>query len=136
MTLGKAQAILASLFLIFFAAIVVLVAVSFLKGEIYANSVGSVFVKVLTIYSVQLAVIAGGIFGRHTSQPGHPSLPAFWTAFGLASTWNLLLMWRFAAFTFSAEDVIGSVITYLDSVAPASSFLVSGALAFFFAKRR
>jgi hypothetical protein len=58
----------------------------------------------------------------------------------LAGIWNLLLFWRCisfgaAAFNPNSEDNIEHLSSYLQSISSASSFLVTGALAFFFAKK-
>jgi hypothetical protein len=52
----------------------------------------------------------------------------------LSLPWNFLLLWRSLAFTFAQKDSATELMKYLDGVASASSFLVTGGLAFFFAK--
>lgn len=79
-----------------------------------------------------MAVILGGIFGKRkpagTTAPGLP----FRVALVLSALWNLLLLWRAVAFYFASDDRAANLITYWDTVAAASSFLVAGALAYFF----
>ena len=56
----------------------------------------------------------------------------------LAILWNVLLLWRFAAFCYAAyhpaaDDAADKLSAYVEQISKASSFLVDGALAFFFA---
>jgi hypothetical protein len=53
-------------------------------------------------------------------------------AMTLAVLWNVLLAWRSISFSLATEDSIAGLIAYLDKIAGAGSFLVAGALAYFF----
>jgi hypothetical protein len=108
---------------------------TYLRGEISAKDIGILTAKLLGIYSVQLAVILGGIFGQHKLPPRIASGLPFWIAFVLSVIWNLLLAWRTAAFYFAQNDQATDLVSYLDIVSGASSFLVVGSLAYFFAKQ-
>jgi hypothetical protein len=127
-----------ALFLVFVTCpglLAVTVIIPFAQGLVSSDSVINVLTKVLAIYAVQLAIITGGIFGQGTLKPGAvaPGI-AFWTAVVLAAIWNLALLWRFIFFAIASEDTVERLVKYVDEVSPASSFLVAGALAYFFSK--
>lgn len=105
------------------------------KGEISGQDISSLTTKLLAIYSVQMAVILGGIFGQLKTPQRIASVLAFWIAFVLSLLWNLLLLWRSVAFYLAENDQTGDLVAYLDMVSGGSSFLVVGALAYFFAKQ-
>ncbi|HLG12944.1 MAG TPA: hypothetical protein VJH03_00250 [Blastocatellia bacterium] len=131
----RARLILVSVFLVFFVLMIGAIFVPFQKGEIYSESMLTLLKKLLAVYSVHLAVIFGGIFGQWKSGIDKvPTLP-FWIGLVLVFIWNALLAWRFLVFCFSEKDTVGALSAYLDTVVPATSFLVAGALSFFFAKR-
>jgi polyferredoxin len=94
----------------------------------------SMLLKLLAIYSVHWGVIAGGIFARTPQENEQaPALPAR-LALVSSAFWNLLLVWRPVAYALKPGSP-KEVSAYLDGVAAASSFLVAGALAYFFAQR-
>ena len=109
------------------------ISLTYLKGEISPKDVGVLTAKLLGIYSVQMAVILGGIFGqRGPVAVRAPTLP-FRLALTLSVLWNLLLLWRAVAFYFVSDDRTANLMSYWDTASAASSFLVAGALAYFFA---
>lgn len=127
------------LFIVFIISLIGLAAtliIAFSSGEISSGSLTNMLTKLVAIYSVHLAVIVGGIFGRGTASPESmtPRL-AFWAALVLAVVWNAGFLWRFIFFVVSADDTVERLSTYVETLAPVSSFLVAGALSFFFAKR-
>ena len=100
--------------------------------------------RLLAIYSIHFAVILGSLFAKSTRAPeteqnASDAALAFRVAITLSILWNLMLVWRtvqfgFHAFDTQSQDRTELLASYLDSVASASSFLVAGALAFFFGK--
>jgi len=141
MTVTRARVILVGIFLVSLVIQVGVVVATYVEGAIAAKDLSSLLPKLLAIYSVHLAVIFGGIFAqiRATKQVNVQPMP-FWIATVVAALWNLLLLWRsvafgVAGFNVNIEDSVSSFSTYLDDASKASSFLVVGALAFFFTKR-
>jgi hypothetical protein len=90
--------------------------------------------KIVAVYSVHLTVILGGIFAQPKGPLEDPPAPLAWTAITLAVLWNVLLAWRSLAFSMASQDSAPELIKYLDGVGSSTSFLVTGALAFFFTK--
>jgi hypothetical protein len=135
MSTTRARAMIVSTFVAGLVLQLLPLTLTYLKGEVAAKDIGVLTAKLLSIYSVQMAVILGGIFGQARSAPRTaPDLP-FRIAFALSLLWNLLLLWRSVAFYFAEEDQATELVSYLDIVSGASSFLVVGALAYFFAKQ-
>jgi hypothetical protein len=135
MSLARARAILVITFVAGLVLQLLVITLTYLKGEISTKDIGVLTAKLLGIYSVQMAVILGGIFGRHKSSARVVSSMPFRIALILSLLWNLLLLWRSVAFYFAENDQASDLVSYLDIVSTASSFLVVGALAYFFAKQ-
>ena len=139
MTIARARMILTAIFLAGLIVELLLAAIS--HSAISQKDLRNAVLTLLSIYSVHLAIIFGSLFAKTpTRRPLVPfSISAFWVAVVLATIWNLLLIGRtvaFAAAVFNPhlEDNINSLLTYLKDVSGASTFLVAGSLAFFFAK--
>lgn len=124
-----------TLFLAFLMAQGGAMAIAYVRGAIYADDLQHLLVRLLTIYSVPLGVIIGGIFAHDSRAPERLVGTPFWAALVMASAWNLLLMFRTIVFMLSAEDSMASLAAYFDAVSAAGLFLVGGALAYFFARR-
>ena len=135
MTLTRARAMIMSTFVAGLVLQLLAVTLTYLKGEISTKDVGVLTAKLLGIYSVQMAVILGGIFGQHKPPPRAASGLPFRIAFTLSVLWNLLLLWRSVAFYFAENDQAADLVSYLDVASSASAFLVAGALAYFFARQ-
>ena len=100
--------------------------------------------RLLSIYSIHFAVILGSVFGKSGAvSKAHgaesDAILAFRVALTLSVLWNLMLIWRTLQFGVHAFDTQSTdrtdlLVSYLEAVASASSFLVAGALAFFFGK--
>ena len=103
-------------------------------GAVYVEDLQKLAVLTLAVYSVPLGVILGGFFGGTMKRPACGLQHKFWTAAVLSIFWNLLLLSRSLVFAFAGTDSITSLVGYFETVAAASTFLVSGALAYFFAK--
>jgi hypothetical protein len=102
--------------------------------KMWPEELQSLVVKILAVYSVHLTVILGGIFAQPKGPLENPSGSLAWTSIVLALLWNVLLIWRSVSFSMATHDSVGDLMKYLDGIASASSFLVTGALAFFFTK--
>jgi hypothetical protein len=132
MTMNQARFGLLGIFVFFLAA--QLIAFLTVGQKMWPEDLQSLVVKLLGIYLVHFGVIFGGIFAQPKGPLKAPSAPLAWTAMILALLWNLLLVWRSLSFSTARQDSAADLIKYLDATSSASSFLVAGALAFFFAK--
>jgi hypothetical protein len=103
------------------------------RSEIFPDELQETLLKILSIYSVPLAAILGGIFAQQRKSSG-ASPGESWAALIVAAFWNLLLLWRIFAFLFSEHDSISDLTKYLESISSAASFLIVGVLAYFFGK--
>lgn len=142
MTIARARGYLALVFIGGLALQAVATIFSYLERAIAVGDVTNLLYLSLTVYSVPLAVISGGIFARKMSSAkfGKAPIAAFSIAIVGAIIWNILLVWRFAAFAYAAvnptlADNAANLSAYVDSIAKASLFLVSGALTYFFASK-
>jgi hypothetical protein len=111
----------------------------YMSRAVGSDDISSLLVQLLTVYSIHISVIAGGIFGsrKFDPKPTDAPQPAFTVALGLSILWNALLLWRFVAFCYagyhpSVDDGADKLISYVDQMSKPTSFLVDGALAFFF----
>lgn len=141
MIVAKARMALVAIFVCGFTVQVAAVIVTYWRATISYDDLTGLLLKLLAIYSVHLGVIFGGIFAQQRNS-GRKAAPAtaFWLAVALAGIWNVLLLWRslsfgLAAFNPNSEDNVDRLASYLQSISTASAFLVTGALAFFFAKK-
>lgn len=133
MTLTKARGILASTFLSGLLIQAVAVIYVYLNNGVKPDTLKALLIKLLTVYSVHLAIILGGIFGQQGRNK--PTGLAFKIALAVSVIWNLLLVWRSVKFGLSAEDSAKELIEYLGDISSASAFLVAGALTYFFSKQ-
>jgi len=136
MTIGVARGILLSTFIISFLIGAGSIFQVFVKSKIYSDSMSSMLLKLLSIYSAPLAVIIGGIFAQRNTQIRSVHTIAFWSAFILSAIWNILIVGRFLLFTLTADDTVGALTSYLNALVPPSYFLVMGGLSYFFAKQK
>lgn len=134
MKLRHPQAILISLFVVALLVHLGCFAWAFRLKAIYVEDLQTLTVHILTVYSVPLGVIIGGVFGG-SANPSRPARSTtFWTATALSLLWNLLLASRSLLFAFAGEDSVASLLDYVEAVASASTFLIGGALAYYFAR--
>ena len=138
MTINKARVMLLVPFLGSLIIHILAIMTVYQAGAIYRDDLTTLLPKVLTIYSVHLAVIFGGIFGQQARRGKQVPATAFWIALTVTLLWNLLLVWRSISFALIAfnmgEDRINDYLAYLDIVSSTGAFLVVGALAYFFSK--
>ena len=100
--------------------------------RMWPEDLQSLIIKLLAVYSVHLGVIAGGAFAQEKARPPRTSTVASAAALLMALVWNLLLVGRSLSFAFARQDSAADLIKYLETVSDYGSFLVVGALAFFF----
>ncbi len=131
---GRTAVSLTGLFLFFLVIQLIACATSLAQGAIRPQELTMLYLKILAVYSVPLGVILGGVFARREHRQPSDSGTAFLIAMGLAIVWNLILVGRLFAFVWADTDSTASLIDYYDNVAKAGSFLIAGALAYFFAK--
>jgi hypothetical protein len=134
MTIRHSQLVLLAMFLTGLMIQLVCFGYSFLIGAVYVEDLQTMMVRILAVYSVPLGVIVGGIFGGAAERAAKASSGTFWTAAGLSLLWNILLLMRSLMFVIVQQDSITSLFGYIDAVSAASTFLIGGALAYFFAK--
>lgn len=134
MSLRRSQLALLALFMIGLVVHLACFGSAFLAGAVYAEDLQTLAVRALAVYSVPLGVIVGGIFGGKADPAARASPGIFWTAAGLSLLWNLLLLTRSLIFVIAEYDTVGSLLAYVDAVSAAGTFLIGGALAYFFAK--
>jgi len=118
----------------FLGLIVQLVALFHVRTAMWPEEFQAVLLRILGIYSAQLGLVLGGIFAQPKPRLSNPPAGLAWVALGLVLFWNVLLGWRTIAFSIAEQDSTSDLMKYLDSIAASSSFLVAGALAFFFGK--
>jgi fatty acid desaturase len=135
LTFNNARIALTFNFVFFFFSIVLLLIFPFLKSEITSETLIDLMKKVISIYSVHFGVIIGGIFGKDVSSEVLASKTPFWLAFVLTLIWNILITWPMIIFSFTTMSTDQDVSDYIDAIPTLSSFLVSGSLAYFFAKK-
>lgn len=135
MSLTRARAFIVATFLAGLVLQLLAVSLTYVRSEIGAKDLLDLIIKLLSVYSVPLAVILGGVFGD-LKTAGRASRLPFWLAFILSLLWNLLLLWRSIAFFLATDDRASRLLGYLDAVSAASSFLVAGALAYFFTAKK
>jgi hypothetical protein len=131
-----AQLWLLTIFLAFFAFQTVLLVVCQVLNGIGADKLKDLIVQLITIYSIPLSVIIGGIFAkmRRTSKLDG----VFYASVALVILWNALFAWRTCELTLAAigmgEDKAKDFSNYVESVSKLSTFLISGLLTYYFAK--
>jgi hypothetical protein len=103
------------------------------RSSVWPEEFQATLLKILSIYSVPLAVILGGFFAQPRAGSTAPA-GLCWAALILAVCWNMLLLWRTIAFSLVNVDSVSDLTKYLEAVSSAASFLIVGSLAFFFGK--
>jgi hypothetical protein len=103
-----------------------------LAGKIYLSpDVTDLLLKLLTIYSVPVGTVLGGIFASTGGPPKRAARP-LQVAIALSVIWNLGLLWRCVAFAASKRDLVDDLVTYLERFAAGGTFLISSCLAYYF----
>jgi hypothetical protein len=141
MTIGRTRTILTTAFVACLAIGLAIVLIAYAKGLISSGELGSLLTVLLGAYSVHLGVILGGVYGDDKPRGGFAAGLTGQIAVAVALLWNLillglLLIYAMAVFDPGHDDpsTTKDLIANLQLAATASSFLVAGALAFFFAR--
>lgn len=134
MTLRRLQSLLLWMFLVFLGACCAIATWTYIAHAIEAKSLKEILLRLLTLYSVHLSVVIGGMFALKQAKPPTTIVPFAWSALALAAVWNLLIGVRCVVFAIDEQDVVTSLLDFLDSIGAASVFLVSGVVTFFFSK--
>lgn len=139
MTFGRSRNALVLTFVAGLVLGVSIAGIAFAKATIAAGDLVSLLATLLAIYAVHLGVILGAIFGNPKTKIGQPAGTAGPLAIVLAVLWNLLLLFRLALFAAAVfdpgrTDNVDDLISYIQTIGTASSFLVAGSLSFFFAR--
>lgn len=140
MNVPRARVILLLVFLGFLVLSAGVVIYAYSSRAIADKDLNTLLTRVLSIYAVHLAIILGGIFGQQDMEKNKLMRLPFWVAMALSITWNVLLTWRLILFGLAAhdpsrDDSVNAVLDYLTNISTASSFLVAGALSYFFTKQ-
>lgn len=132
MTFKSVRSTLAVLFLASLAAH--LGGLFYVRSSIWPEEFQAFVLKILAVYSVPLAVVIGGIVVQPRRASAGPPQPLAWAAVVLTLFWNGLLLTRSLSFVSAQQDSVASAISFIDTVASASSFLVAGVISAYFAE--
>jgi hypothetical protein len=107
------------------------------SGWIESEESTKLVVRILSIYAAPLGIILGGVFADSGREARRANDIEKWLALTVVSGWNLLLLWRCLFFYLVVEqNAVKHLNEYLDAVTGASTFLIAGALAYFFTKKK
>ncbi|MEM1352344.1 MAG: hypothetical protein AAGF27_08360 [Pseudomonadota bacterium] len=130
----REQMLIAACFLVSLVLILLMLLWLHSTGGLYPEDVVTLMTQVLGLYATPFGVILGGMFARKDKpQPKHAGV-LFLVAIALVVIWNLLILWRTAVFVLATDGQASSFAAELTQLANASLFLVSGMLAYYFAK--
>lgn len=135
MKLTKARLTLFIIFISGFILSLIPIMAIFFENKIYNEDATQAILKMLSIYSIYLTVIIGGILARQKAKDEVIPKTPFCVAFTVSILWNVLILWKSAAIYFIPEETIEDAIEYFELVPPACSFLVTGTLGYFFATK-
>jgi hypothetical protein len=110
------------------------IAIYVVRGHMWPEELPQAIARLMSLYSIHLAVVLGGIFARSRERLPRVSSALAWTAIALVALWNAMLVARTISFAVADADSIGDLLKYWDIVGSSSSFLVVGVLAFVFTR--
>ncbi len=119
---------------------VVAVLIAYVHHAIYFENVKDLLITLLAVYSGPLAIVFAGVFAKRGVALRRPALTTFWFAVCVSIAWNLFLVGGSvglvaAAFGNSAkEGAVEEFTSYLRTISSSATFMVSGALTYFFAR--
>jgi hypothetical protein len=108
------------------------------QGSIFPDQILAAVKQLLTVYSVHLSVILGGIFAKKGLSAISPRSRTAIAAIALSVLWNALVLWGVAAFVFAPSGDAADphkydeMLKYLQTLPTDSGFLVSGLLTYLF----
>jgi hypothetical protein len=124
---------IATLFLLCFLIQMAMATWVLLRGAINPGSYAPLVAKLLSIYSVPIGVIVGGIFAAKGTTR-RATVATVWTVLALTGVWNLLLTARYVLFALApaGTDSIPQLKEFQDAMVSGGSFLLNGALAYLY----
>lgn len=131
LSLNKCRAILFCVFLL--ALVVQFLVLASVRAEMRPGDLQALTLQLLGTYGVHLGVMIAGVFAAKGPGTQRVAILPFWIALTLSLLWNLLLGWFTYAFI-TSDSSVAVLAEQITSVSEASSFLVAGALAYFFVK--
>ncbi len=135
MLITRARLSLIGLFLAGLYSQIIGVLLVFSEHSLRHQDLASSLSKLLAIYSVQFAVMLGGDLRRGRRRGGRKSAERVLGCICTSLLWTCIFVVRTALFVFAQNDSSQALASYFDTVSASSSFLVSGALAYFFTKK-
>ena len=102
---------------------------------IYEESLGPLLKHFTILYSVPFATIIAGVIAKRRSKPKNPP-PSHVTllAISFAVIWNVLVLILILLFALGITERLETVYNQYEDIMPSSTFLLAGALTYFFAK--
>lgn len=140
MSLRRAQGLIAGIFLAGLLCNCVAVLLTYARGSIFADDLRAMLQLLLAEYSAPLAIVIAGIFGQAPAEKRRLA-GTFWFAIAVSIVWNLFLLWGASALLISSlgseakEGAVDDFSSYVRTISSSATFLVSGALTYFFVKR-
>jgi hypothetical protein len=139
MNIRRAQISIAAVFLLGLLCNSATVLIAYARGSIFADNLRAMLETLLAVYSGPLAIVIAGFFGQ-VGRDMTPIASTFWFAIAVAVIWNLFLLWGgmdFLASSFGSEpkeSAIEDFSSFISTISSSATFLVSGALTYFFVK--
>lgn len=135
MTFTRVRAALIVIFLLTLGAALSLVILDYGSHAIRDADMRILITSLFAIYSVHLAIIAGGLFGANKQSEQVQARLSMSFALTTATIWNLLILVRTIMFVADSHDSWLALKSFYELAASSGSFLVAGSLAYFFAAR-
>jgi hypothetical protein len=139
MSLRSAQLWIAATFLTGLLCNAAAVLITYARGAIFADNLRTILATLLAVYSGPLAIVIAGFFGKEGPEP-KPVASNFWVAIVVSVVWNVFLLWGGIGLLASSmssqpnENAIDDFSSYIGTISSSATFLVSGALTFFFVR--
>jgi hypothetical protein len=140
MSLRSAQLRIAATFLAGLLCNSAAVLITYARGSIFADDLRTMLERLLAVYSGPLAIVIAGFFGQEAPDQ-KPVTSNFWLAIVVSVIWNMFLLWGGIGLLASSlgsqpkESAIDDFLSYISTISSSATFLVSGALTYFFVKR-
>jgi len=137
MSVRTAQAVLFLCLLLALAVTVFALWQGYSRREYFAEDLQTLIAQVLAQFSGPLSVVAGSFFAlRGVSRRTPVAHASFWLALACVTLWSVLIAGRAAAFIAYSNEAPVVMTNWLTQVVTAASFLLTGALTYFFASPR
>lgn len=111
---------------------IALVAYARLASKIYLDDLKAILLALFAVYSIPLGIMSGGAFARSALHDGESSPGPVGVAVLLSLLWNAVLLGRVLLFAVAQSDDVDALREWIATVTASSSFLVAGALTFYF----